>query len=95
MRYITTGIIQWALGAVRYSAKVFDWTRGDLSRIDGKTKKILRKRKTGGRELISVEDSVLSECNGLREYVETSNEPMLKGIEIEDFLTETMGKEEY
>ena len=34
-------INQWALGVVRYSAGIVDWTRGDLELLDRKTRKIL------------------------------------------------------
>lgn len=84
---------------------------GDLSRTDVKTRKNLTsngclhpgvtmeklhlKRTTGARGLVSVKDFVLSECNGLWKYVDTSNEPMLQDSKSEDFLIETMGEKEY
>ena len=57
--------------------------------------KLHLKRTTGARGLVSVKDFVLNECNGLWEYVDTSNEPMLQDSKSEDFLIETMGEKEY
>ena len=82
MRHVATGINQWTLEVVRYSAWVVDWTQRDLRRIDVKTRKTLTsngclhpraclylKRTTGTRGLTSFKYCVLSECNGLWEYV--------------------------
>ena len=83
-RNMFTRINQWALGV---------WSEGDLELLDRKTRKILKcnglfhpranvarlslKRCEEGRGLISAKDCVLSECNGLWDYLE-SEEPMLK-----------------
>ena len=72
---------KWSIAVGRYSAGVADWTRGHLSQIDVKTRKILISnwilhptaklatlylgRRTGGKGIISVEDYVLSGCKGL------------------------------
>ena len=53
------------------------------------------KRCEGGRGLISAKDCVLSECNGLWDYLEKSKEPMLKEAVKEDFIIEKEGKKEY
>ena len=66
------GINAWAIGVVRYTAGILDWTEGDLKRMDIKTRKTLSmagafhtrgstlrlyiKQKEGGKGLISVED---------------------------------------
>ena len=36
-----SGINAWAVGVIRYSAGVLDWTIQDLRRMDVKTRKIL------------------------------------------------------
>ena len=72
------------------------WTKNELRAMDVKTRKILTmnhafhksssvdrlymKRKGGGRGLISVKQCVRSEEIGLREYVEASDEWMLKVV---------------
>ena len=53
------------------------------------------KRCEGGRGLISVNDCVLSECNKLWDYLEKSEEPMLKEVVKEDFMMQKEGKKEY
>ena len=35
------GINAWAIGVVRYTAGILDWTEGDLKRMDIKTRKTL------------------------------------------------------
>ena len=98
------GINQWALGVVRNGAGIVDWTRGDLELLDGKTRKILTckglfrpcanvarlylKRSEEGRVLISAKDCILSECNGLWDYLDKSEEPLLKEVGNEDFIME-------
>ena len=79
------GINAWAIGVVRYSAGIIDWTEKDLKRIDVKTRKTLSmaraihtrgsshrlyiKRKEGGKGLISVEDCVKMERANLKSSV--------------------------
>ena len=62
---LVKGINTWAIGVVRYSAGVLDWTKDDLRQMDSKTRKVLTlcgafqkrgsfgrlylKRKEGGR----------------------------------------------
>ena len=108
---LISAINQWALGGIRYSAGIVDWTMGDLKRMDIATRKILKcngclhpranisrlyiKRKDGGKGLISVEQCVIAECNSLFEYVNNSEEPMLKNVLDEGFLIANEGKKEY
>ena len=105
-RNIIMGINEWALGLVRYSAEIVDWTRGDMELLDRKTREILTcnglfhpsanndrlylKRCKGGRGLMLVKDCVLSKCNKLWDYLEKSEEPMLKEVVYKDFM---VGKE--
>ena len=93
---LVKGINAWAIGVVRYSAGIVDWTKEDLKQMDVKTRKILTlcgafhkrgsvfrlylKRKEGGRGLISVEDCVRQEEAGLSTYVKGSGEWMLKAV---------------
>ena len=90
------GINAWAIGVVRYSAGILDWTKEDLKQMDVKTRKILTfcgafhkrgsvgrlylKRKEGGKGLISVEDCVRQEEGSLGLYVGGSEEWMLKVV---------------
>ena len=85
---LVKGINTWAIGVVRYSAGVLDWTKDDLRQMDPKTRKMLTlcgafhkrasfgrlylKRKEGGRGLISVEDCVRQEEAGLSTCVRGS-----------------------
>ena len=85
---LVKGINTWAIGVVRYSAGVLDWTKEDLRQMDVKTRKMLTlcgafhkrgsvgrlylKRKEGGRGLISVEDCVRQEEAGLSTCVHGS-----------------------
>ncbi len=93
---LVTGVNTWAVGAVRYSGGILDWTKKDVREMDVKTRKILTmcgafrklssvdrlymKRKDGGRGLISVEECVNSEEKSLTEYVVRSEEWMLKEV---------------
>ena len=40
-RNIIMGINEWALGLLRYSAEIVDWTGGDMELLDRKTREIL------------------------------------------------------
>jgi len=93
---LVKGINAWAIGVVRYSAGILDWTQGELRQLDVQTRKTLTicgafhkrgsvgrlylKRKDGGRGLISVEDCVRMEQKSLCEYVGKSEEWMLKVV---------------
>jgi len=90
------GINAWAIGVVRYTAGILDWTEDDLKRMDIKTRKTLSmagafhtrgstlrlyiKRKEGGKGLISVEDCVKMERANLKSYVSESEEWLLKEV---------------
>ena len=52
------------------------------------------KRCEGRRGLISAKDFVQSECNGLWDYLEKSEETILKEVVKEDFIVEKEGKKE-
>jgi len=96
------GINAWAIGVVRYSAGIIDWTEKDLKRMDVKTRKTLSmagafhtrgsshrlyiKRKEGGKGLISVEDCVKMEKANLRSYVSDSEEWLLKEVAAMDLV---------
>ena len=93
---LVRGINAWAIGVVRYSAGIIDWTEGDLKKMDVKTRKTLSmagafhtrgsslrlyiKRKEGGKGLISVEDCVKMERANLKSYVSESEEWLLKEV---------------
>ena len=84
----------WAVSVVRYTAGILDWTEIEMDAMDVKTRKILTmngafhakssvdrlymKRNVGGRGLIGVRFCIESEVRGLKEYVEGSEEWMLK-----------------
>ena len=110
-RNLIAGINAWAIGVVRYSAGIIDWTKNDLEHMDKKTRRILTmngafnrksgvgrlylKRKEGGRGLISVSDCVACERRNLCEYVGSSNEWMLKVVKEDGLLSETESKKVY
>ena len=93
---LIAGINAWAIGIVRYTAGVLDWTKGELSKVDVETRKMLTmhgafhrksnvdrlylKRKDGGRGLISVFDCVKLEEENLLKYVTDSDEWMLQKV---------------
>ena len=90
------GVNVWAVSVVRYTAGILEWSDRELRQMDIKTRKILamfgvfhigssvdrlyRSRKDGGRGLISVIDCVKAEELGLGEYVQRSEEWMLKVV---------------
>ena len=102
-RNVFVGINQWAVGLVRHSAEIVDWTEKNLELLDRKTRKILTcnslfhsranvasvyyKKKMQRRSYIS-QNCVLSECNRLWDYLEKSEGPMLKEVVKENFLVE-------
>ena len=105
------GINSWAVGVIRYSGGVVDWTKEELVCLDRKTRKILNmyralhcrssiarlylKRKEGGRGLISVHECVEMEKKGLSDYLKNSNEWMLEGVIREGIISETESKDDY
>ena len=80
----------WAVGVVRYSAGILEWTKAELSEMDvrprkeltmnggfhrqGSALRLYMKRKEGGRALIIVEECVRLEEKSLWEYVKASEE---------------------
>ena len=105
------GVNCWAIGVMRYSAGIVEWSKDQLEFLDGKTRKILNmngafkrtsgvnrlymKRKDGGRGLISVLNCVEMEKRSLSEYVRTSDEWMLKRAAELGMVTVTESKNEY
>ena len=110
-RNLIDGINCWAIGVVRYSGGILDWTKGELRQMDVKTRKILTmcgvfnrksgvgrmylKRKDGGRGLISVADCVEGEKRSLCEYVRNSDEWMLKVVAESSLVSEVESKTVY
>ena len=106
-----TGMNAWAIGVMRYSGGIIDWTKEELQIMDRKTRKIMTlnrclhprssvarlymKRKEGGRGLISVEDCIVSERRGLHDYLKESKEDMLIGALKENVIEEGETKEEF
>ena len=101
----------WAVGVIRYSAGIVDWTMEDIKRMDVKTRKTLTmngafhprasvdrlylRRREGGRGLLSVEECVQAEMKGLWEYVSESTEPMLQEVNKEDMFVRGERKDAY
>ena len=93
---LVNGINAWAVGVIRYSAGILDWTCHELKKLDTKTRKILtmagafnrkgstvrlyRKRSEGGKGLIGIEDCVRLEEANLAQYVSNSEEWLLKEV---------------
>ena len=93
------GINSWAVGVVRYSAGIVDWTMEDVANMDRITRKILAMngcmhtrsnvarlyllRKEGGRGLIGIEECVTRESKSLHGYLRESREWMLSCVEGE------------
>ena len=110
-RNVIEGINVWAIGVVRYSAGILDWTKGELKAMDVRTRKLLTmngvfnrksgvgrlyvKRKDGGRGLVSAMDCVEGEKRSLSEYLRTSDEWMLKVVAEQRLIAEVESKKEY
>ena len=93
---LVNGINAWAVGVIRYSAGILDWTCNELKKLDTKTRKILtmagafnrkgstvrlyRKRNEGGKGLIGIEDCVRLEEANLAQYVRNSEEWLLQEV---------------
>ena len=108
---LVKGINAWAVGIVRYSAGILDWTRQDLKSLDVKTRKTLSmcgafhtkssvlrlylKRAGGGRGLISVEDCVRMEEANLAKYLGSSSEWMLEEVARAGIVSGVESGEEY
>ena len=96
---------------VRYSAGILDWTCHELKKLDTKTRKILtmagafnkksstvrlyRKRNEGGRGLISIEDCVRCEEANLSQYVQNSEEWLLKEVAEMELVSSVETAEDY
>ena len=105
------GINTWAVGVVRYSAGVVDWTMEEMTSMDRRTRKILAMngclhtrsnvarlylpRKEGGRGLIGIEESVRKERKSLYGYLRDSTEWMLQAALKEKVVVEKENLQDY
>ena len=105
------GINTWAVGVVRYSAGVVDWTMEEMTSMDRRTRKILAMNgclhtrsnvarlylpmKEGGRGLIGIEDSVRKERKSLYGYLRESTEWMLQAALKEKVVVEEENLQDY
>ena len=106
--HLIRAINAWAVSVMRYSAGVLEWSDRELRALDVRTRKLLtmfgvfhirssvprlyRKRKDGGRGLMSVIDCVRAEEISMKEYVVNSNEWMLKVVASEVEVDESKGE---
>ena len=83
----------WAVSVMHYGAGIINWTKGELEKLDRKTRKLLTvygmfhpcrdvdclylTRENGGRGLIGADECVRAEERGLAYYVDTSTEALL------------------
>ena len=105
------GINTWAVGVVRYSAGIVDWTMEEIANMDRRTRKILEMngclhtrsdvarlylpRKEGGRGLIGIEDCVRRESKSLHGYLRESTEWMLQAALKEKVIVEEDSLQDY
>ena len=98
------GINTWAVGVLRYSAGIVDWTMEEVASMDRKTRKILSMnsclhtrsnvgrlylpRKEGGRGLVGIEECVKRESKSLHGYLRESTEWMLQAALKEKVIVE-------
>ena len=108
---LARGTNAWAVGVIRYSAGILDWTCNELRKLDIKTRKILtmagafnrksstgrlyRKRSEGGKGLISIEDCVRMEEANLAQNIRDSEEWLLKEVNDMGLVSSTETGEEY
>ena len=101
------GINTWAVGVVRYSAEVVDWTMEEMASMDRRTRKIVAMngcvhtrsnvarlylpRKEGGKGLIGIEESIRKERKFLYGYLRESTEWMLQAVLKEKVATSSPG----
>ena len=106
-------INSWAVATVRYSAGIVNWTKEDSREMDRKNTKtancilvhaptgrcrqtvLEEKRRRSG--LISIEDCIIIEENGLGYYINTKQEQLLKEVCKKNMIKERQklrGKEE-
>ena len=88
-RNLIKGIDTWAVPIVRYSGPFLKWTRDELKQMDKRTRKLITmhkalhprdgvdrlyvSRKEGGRGLASIEDSIDTSIQRLKDYMENTN----------------------
>ena len=105
------GINTWAVGVVRYSAGIVDWTMEEVVSMDRRTRKILAMngclhtrsnvarlylpRKEGGRGLIGIEECVKGESKSLYGYLRESTEWMLQAALREKVIVEEENLQDY
>ena len=105
------GISTWAVGVVRYSAAIVDWTMEEVANTDRRTRKILAMngclytrsnvarrylpRKEGGRGLIGIEECVRKESKSLLGYLRESTEWMLQAALKENVIVEEESLQDY
>ena len=108
---LVRGINAWVVGVIRYCAGILDWTCHELKKLDTKTRKILTmagafnrksstvrlylKRNEGGRGLISIKEFVRCEEANLSQYVQNSEEWLLKEVAEMELVSSVETAEEY
>ena len=88
---LVRGVNAWAVSLLRYSAAFVSWRKSELEAIDRKTRKLFtiygalhpksdvdRRRKEGGRDLISIKDCVELAMRGLEVYVHGCEERLIQ-----------------
>ena len=94
---VVIAINTWAVAAVRYTARVLDWTVDELKNMDRKTRKLMTmnralhpkadvdrlylNRNDGGRGMVSIEEFVRVEECSLSDYLKRKN---VNGDEVLD-----------
>ena len=89
-----------AIPVVTYSFNIINWTLEDIRSLDRKTRKLLTKermhhpksdidrtylpRSTGGRSLIQIETTYNATTIGLAKYLEKSQDPFLKLVNLQE-----------
>ncbi|XP_072169448.1 uncharacterized protein [Diadema setosum] len=89
----------WAVAVLRYTGGVVEWTKAELAGMDRKTRKMLSiykthqmsadvdrlylPRKEGGRGLVSASDCVEMEQISLNNYINSSEEKLLRAVLVE------------
>ena len=111
-RNLIKGINTWAVPLVRYSGPFLKWTRDELRQMDQRTRKLMTMHKTlhptdnvdrlyeprkeGGRGLTSIEDSVDTSIQRLKDYIEKHERGLITAIRnntdntIDNWMTITM-----
>ena len=105
------GINTWAVGVVRYSTGIVDWTMEEVANMDRRNRKILAMngclhtrsnaarlylpRKEGGRGLIGIEECVRRESKSLHGYLKESTEWMLQAALKEKVIVEEESLQDY